>query len=88
MTRSTVLKKSVECDLSIESLKRAIDLSKSIEQKTGYRVTFNELLYECGEVEQAVSNSRVLQEFIYRNPQPNMTRLRRVDDLIDKGANR
>lgn len=87
-TRSTVLKKRGECELSIESLKRAIDLSKSIEQKTGYRVTFNELLYECGEVEQAVSNSRVLQEFIYRNPQPNMTRLRRVDDLIDKGANR
>ena len=87
-SRSTILKKMGNCTLSIEALAKASDLSRSTEQKTGFNVKLVELMYECGNIEKAIANSRVLREYIYNNPQPNMARINRLDVLINKGADR
>ena len=85
---STILKKRGECTLSIEALAKAAELTKNVDQKTNFNVSLVELMYECGKVEKAVENSRVLQEYIYNNPRPDITLLNRLDVLIDKGASR
>ena len=85
---STVLKKRGDCNLSIEALAKAADLSRNTDQKTGFNVSLVELMYECGNVEKAVANSKVLQQYIYSNPRPDMSRIERLELLINKGDSR
>ena len=87
-SRSTILKKMGDCNLSIEALAKAAQLSQSMYQRTGFNVTLVELMYECGKVEKAIANSKVLQEYIYNNPRPDMARLNRLEILINNGASR
>ena len=85
---STILKKRGDCNLSIEALAKAAELSRNTDQKTGFNVSLVELMYECGKVEKAVANSKVLQQYIYNNPRPDMSRINRLEILINKGDSR
>ena len=85
---STILKKKGDCNLSIEALAKAAELSQTTNQKTGFNVSLVELMYECGKVEKAVANSKVLQQYIYNNPRPDMSRINRLEILINKGDSR
>ena len=87
-SKSTILKKRGDCNLSIEALARAADLSQNTDQKAGFNVSLVELMYECGNVEKAVANSKVLQQYIYNNPRPDMSRIKRLELLINKGDSR
>ena len=75
-----------DCELSIKSLEKAIELSEMVKQIVQFRVTLAELLYECGYTERSMSESRVLQEYIYGSPQPDMNNLNRLEVLIEKGV--
>ncbi|MBB48847.1 MAG: hypothetical protein CMJ33_10000 [Phycisphaerae bacterium] len=85
-TRSTIYKVKGDCELSIKSLEKAIELSEMVKQIVQFRVTLAELLYECGYTERSMSESRVLQEYIYGSPQPDMNNLNRLEVLIEKGV--
>lgn len=85
---SMILRKRGDCNLSIEALAKAAELSENMNQRTGFNVSLVELMYECGNVEKAVANSKVLQQYIYNNPRPDMSRLNRLEILITNGESR
>ena len=86
-TRSRVLMTRGQCEDAIDALEEAIGLSKDIEQMTEFRVTLAETLYECDLIERCIAESKMLQEYIYGTPRPDITKLDRLNVLIKKGQN-
>ena len=84
-TRSMILAMRDDCSLAIEAMEKAIDLSRTADQSVEYRISLVELLHECLYEEQALSEARSIREYIYGSPQPDITRINRLDDLIEKG---
>ena len=76
-----------QCEDAIDALEEAIGLSKDIEQMTEFRVTLAETLYECDLTERCIAESKMLQEYIYGTPRPDITKLDRLNVLIKKGQN-
>jgi tetratricopeptide (TPR) repeat protein len=85
-TRSTILAMRGDCSLAIESLKKAVTLSQNVDQTVEYRISLVELLHKCLYEEQAITAARSLRESIYGSPQPDIKRINRLDDLIEKGS--
>ena len=75
-----------DCEGAIAAMEKAIQFSQTLQQMLRFRISMIELLHECSLVERAVSEARVLKEYIYAGPQPDIARINRLDALIEKGT--